>query len=333
MRPAHKVARHVANTLGIPLLSLEEGYLRTGFVTCELFGNNQHSRLCQWSRHWSHASTENAPVKIKSTFPIMSVWGAAYYLARDIFSSSDDEKLFHRKRENPIALSMSWVMHILARLAARVMETRTRRQLLSNRKRPFILVPLQVPSDSQIQSASRGWSNEALIRKTIEALAQSQDGQDLVFKLHPLDRKGRQHRKNIKHWAKRLGVSQNVRVINSGKLGQITANASGMIVINSTSAFSALHQNKPVLVLGDAIYRHNDIVTVGHSAKDIDDFLRFRTSRHPRDIQTFVHAVQQEALLPGDFYNARGRQAAVTAISQKIDELVRTTEYAMTAAE
>lgn len=263
----------------------------------------------------------------------MSVWGAAYYLARDIFSSSDDEKLFHRKRENPIALSMSWVMHILARLAARVMETRTRRQLLSNRKRPFILVPLQVPSDSQIQSASRGWSNEALIRKTIEALAQSQDGQDLVFKLHPLDRKGRQHRKNIKHWAKRLGVSQDVRVINSGKLGQITANASGMIVINSTSAFSALHQNKPVLVLGDAIYRHNDIVTVGHSAKDIDDFLRFRTSRHPRDIQTFVHAVQQEALLPGDFYNARGRQAAVTAINQKIDELVRTTEYAMTATE
>lgn len=333
MRPAHKIARHVAKAIGIPVLSLEEGYLRSGFITCEFAGNNQHSNLCQWSPHWRLAHPGNAPVAIRWAFPIMAVWAAAYYLVRDTFSLPTDDTLFHRERENPFILSMSWTRHMLGRSTARVTESASRNRLVSDPNRDFVLVPLQVPSDSQIQSAARGWSNEALIQATIHALARTKNETVLVFKLHPLDRKGYQHRKIIRHLARAQGVSHYVRVINSGKLGKLTAHASGMIVINSTSAFSAIHQDKPVLVLGDAIYRHQEIVTLGHAAKDIETFLRSRNSRRSDDIQAFMHAVQREALQPGDFYNRHGRRAAVDAIIHKVCQMIRRTDIAMTAAE
>jgi capsular polysaccharide export protein len=93
-----------------------------------------------------------------------------------------------------------------------------------------------------------------------------------------------------------------------------------MIVINSTSAFSALHQNIPVLVLGDAIYRHARLVTLGENSADIRAFLNVRTAASKDDIVAFFDAVRTSALLPGDFYCGSGRQCAARAITSKIDQ-------------
>ncbi len=47
-RPAHLVALHLSRLYGINVLCREEGYLETGYVTCEMGGNNRHSPLTNW---------------------------------------------------------------------------------------------------------------------------------------------------------------------------------------------------------------------------------------------------------------------------------------------
>ena len=46
-RPAHAVAREVADSLGVPVVSLEEGYFRSGYVTVEARGNNARSPVAR----------------------------------------------------------------------------------------------------------------------------------------------------------------------------------------------------------------------------------------------------------------------------------------------
>ena len=322
MRPVHQAARQVAAEYGIPVLSLEEGYLRAGFITCELGGNNQHSQLCSWTLQHKGNDKGAPALALRSSFPVMSFWGAVHYLARDTFSSSLEQTLFHRERERFLPLSLSWIRHSMRRGAARITEASKLNRIVRDTSRHYILVPLQVPSDSQIKTAARGWTNEKLIESALAGLAQASGEQELMFKLHPLDRGGLQLRDMIVRQAKALGLCDRVHVFQTGKLGDLTKRAAGMIVINSTSAFSALHHHIPVLVMGKAIFRHPDIVTVGECERDLHKFFRVREVKRAASIKSFLSDVRNEALLPGDFYRSNGRAVAVKEIVSKVEAIV-----------
>lgn len=322
MRPVHQAAREVAAEYGVPVLSLEEGYLRAGFITCEWGGNNQHSQLCSWTLQHKVKEKGAPALALRSSFPVMSFWGAVHYLARDTFSSSLEQTLFHRERERFLPLSLSWVRHSMRRGAARITEASKLNRIVRDTSRHYILVPLQVPSDSQIQTAARGWTNEKLVEAALAGLAQASAAQELMFKLHPLDRGGVHLRDMIFRQAKALGLCDRVHVFQTGKLGELTKRASGMIVINSTSAFSALHHHIPVLVMGQAIFRHADIVTVGECERDLHKFFRVREVKRATSIKSFLTDVRDEALLPGDFYRSHGRTVAVKEIVSKVDAVI-----------
>lgn len=317
MRPAHRIARRLAESFQIPLVSLEEGYLRSGYITCELGGNNQHSPLCNWRPTNIYGTPTSGSKALNSSFFIMCFWGATYYLVRDAFSKPTDEHLFHREKEKILRLCSSWVRHGIQDLLARAPEALKRRRI----KAGYIIVPLQIPHDSQIVHAARGWSSERLVEAALRALAHSDPEQELVFKLHPLDPTGHKLRKLILSRSSDMGLSARVHLFRTGKLRDFLRNASGMIVINSTSAFSALHKNIPVLVLGDAIFRHNSIVTIGTDESDINTFLKLRHVRCRDDINAFMTAVRATALLPGDFYSRQGRAVAIDEIVSRADQI------------
>jgi capsular polysaccharide export protein len=94
-----------------------------------------------------------------------------------------------------------------------------------------------------------------------------------------------------------------------------------MVVINSTSAFSALHHGVPLLVLGDAIFRHDAIVTTGESQNDITDFFKTRRTKSPEKVAEFIEAVKSQSLIPGDFYVSAGRKEAIKGIICKLDDM------------
>jgi len=321
-RPPHKIARQVAACHGIEVLSLEEGYLRSGYVTCELGGNNQHSPLMAWDAKLLQicgGAVDRAPASgaQPSSFATMAFWAAAYYLVRDLASKPSDVHLFHRARERILPMSWRWGVHVLRRLVARVTEFPSRRALHS---RPgYILVPLQVSSDSQLQAAARGWTTHRLIDGALMALCANGADQVLVFKLHPLERGSAAIKRHILRKASQLGIDRNrIQVLHSGRIGDLARFSSGMVVINSTSAFSALHHDIPVLVLGDAIFRHDAIVTLGSSEADIVTFFKLRQAKSRRLVDAFFAEIKSQSLIPGDFYAQGGRTVAIAGILGKL---------------
>ncbi len=323
-RPAHKAAREIAKIFGIYVLSLEEGYLRSGYVTAEFDGNNQHSKLASWKpqgRLPIDAGTVPAPMAMRSSFLTMSVWGALYYLAREAFSRDSDEELFHRPRERLLPMAWSWCNHTLRQIAARIVEFPTLNALRA--KSGYILVPLQVSQDSQIQVAARQWDLEKLVDASLRALAHTELNQMVVFKLHPLERENGSISRLIKQRAGALGIRRaRFIVLRSGRIGELTAYAGGVIVINSTSAFSALHHKVPLLVLGDAVYRHADLVTIGDDDQDIATFFKLRSTKSQEVIEEFIEVLKAQSLVPGDFYVAAGRKIAAQNIVHKLKQLL-----------
>ena len=322
-RPAHKVARRLADLFDIYVLSLEEGYLRSGYVTVEQGGNNQHSPLIAWSPNGSQVSNEgvrHTANPMKSSYAAMSFWGATYYVARDIFSYSSDEELFHRPRERFFSLSWSWCTHMLRRATARITEAPLRRAL--HRNPGYIIVPLQVSNDSQIREAAREWTTPKLVDACLTALALSHPHQKVVFKLHPLERGNRKIKKMIRQRAQELKIGQTrYKIIHTGRIGDLTAHSSGMVLINSTSAFSALNHGMPLLVLGAAVFRHEEIATIGETQNDVIDFFRLRFAKSPEKIAAFFEAIKSQSLFPGDFYLSAGRREAIKNIIQKLDDM------------
>lgn len=327
-RPAHVIARTVAAQFQIDVISLEEGYLRSGYIACEIGGNNQHSPMTDWRLGGAPcplmsgpdvSAVATAPAIVGSSFKVMSFWGAVYYLARDFFSGRRDEGLFHRAREHPISLSWSWITHTTRRI---VFKLRDRRVLRTLDQSDYILVPLQVASDSQLRNAARNWNTEALIEACIAAAAQSREDLRVVFKLHPLERNGPSLTRMIATKRTQLGVARDrVEVLSSGHMGDLARDASGMVVINSTSTFSALHHDTPVMVLGEAVYRHREIVTLGSTAHDVADFFTDRQAKPRADIDAFIADLKVRSLIPGDFYVSEGREIAIAGIIAKLERL------------
>ncbi len=322
-RPAHACARALAAENRISVISLEEGYLRSGYITCETGGNNQHSPLALWSFRRSVRialpAAQTPPPGTRGGFLAMSLWGAVHYLVRDTLSQASDRALFHRDRAGLLPLCRLWGRHVVNRLAARWIERPTLRRLRG--ADGYILVPLQVPADSQLAVAARGWTSAALIETCLQTLTTAGPTQRLVFKLHPLDPLGGQVRRAILRRTAALGLdTSRVIVLQTGRIGELARHASGMIVINSTSAFSALHHNVPVLVLGQAVYRHDSIVTTGSTPADVAAFLHDRAAKPRAFVDGFLADLKAEALLPGDFYLRRGRKTAIAGIIARLNQ-------------
>ncbi len=329
-RPAHEVARRIAGYFDVAVISLEEGYLRSGYVSCEIGGNNQHSPLAKWSpkhplrKHPLSMAGSAAPAVgvLNASFATMSFWGATYYLVRDLAAKPSDANLFHRRRERAIPLAWSWGVHMLCRFGARITEFPVRRTL--HRNPGYILIPLQVSSDSQLNAAARGWNTPRLIDGCLRALVAAGNRQRVVFKLHPLERRSAAIKRLILRKAKQHGVDRrSIKILHSGRIGTLTHHSSGMIVINSTCAFSALHHEVPVLVLGEAVLRHEEIVMVGDTEADIAAFFKLRRAKSRGLINAFLAELKSHSLIAGDFYIARGRKVAVAGVIGKLKQLHR----------
>ena len=325
-RPAHLIAREVALGIGCPVIALEEGYLRSGFITCELSHNNEsQSRFMHWQSSGTINDRSVRPHKsYKNSLGMIALWSAVYYFIREVTQHTGDTELHHRKTSGIIKETISWICHFIRRKIAKYTERNLIKSLFENYEQNYILVPLQVPTDIQMQRHARGWNNERLVSECLRALQNNAGNQSIVFKTHPLDQNSHKLEKMIKIEAKALGVNQAVFIVKSSNLSELTQHSSGMIVINSTSAFSALHHNKPVLVLGDAIYRHSDIVTLGKISDDIRQFVQRRSTKSFANVNKFLIYVKSHSLVAGDFYNLRSQKTTTSNVIMRMNELVKT---------
>ncbi len=321
-RPAHAKARELAKYYGILVIALEEGYLRSGYISCEISGNNQFSPLALWQPA-QNDRIPPSPLAIQSSLWTKCFWVALYYGIRELGKTRAKNVLSHRSIRRLDKEIFSWMNHICFSLVSKLSDKAVKSELFGKYKDKFLIVPLQTPNDSQIRFASRGWNNKKLILSCLRAAKQTSIDERLVFKTHPLDERSSDLKRFIEKAARKFGLNDKVNVISSGKLSELVPCSSGMIVINSTAAFSALHSHKPLLVMGEAVFRHEQIITVGNSAEDIVRFIKKRHTKCPEHIKMFIRDVKINALVPGDFYQSSVLKLTAKNVAKKVATIVR----------
>ncbi|WP_221798777.1 capsular biosynthesis protein [Oceanobacter mangrovi] len=321
-RPAHVVARKLAQDLGIVVLSLEEGYVRSGFITAERGGNNASSPLAGIIPADDQACLQDIPVRQFKSFSRMSALGAAYYLARSLATHGRSKELFHRRFILPVEV-FYWLRNMYRRYRGQASNFHTIERLLEHSDKAFYLVPLQVSVDANLQSAALGWNSTRLISESIHSFSRSAPATTrLVFKVHPMERGHCNYIGFIRDLAHQLGVADRVDVIDIGSMGLLARHSAGMITINSTSGLSAIFHGVPLMVVGKALYANPLLATCAHGEPDFDEFWEGGFVA-PRKLRTrYIQWLKQESLIPGDFYVREGMEVACYGIEERILDLL-----------
>lgn len=320
-RPIHTIARNLCEKSGVRVLCLEEGYFRPGFVTIEEGGNNANSPIAGQLPDFDEAnvlesSNEERLVQISlNSFPNKCWYGFIYYFWRELFSLSEQRKLFH-KHLNLFGQAIGWVKNfILWNLKKK--KDQTLLQKLSRQE--YHLVVLQLDADMQSRFQSNGWRKMDLIHETIQSFAHSETrNSNLVFKVHPLERGHYNHAKIIQKSAQSFGVEDRVWTIQTGSIGQWVKNSKGIITINSTSGFSAIFHGVPILLLGNAIYEHGHFVYKSDKETVFDLFWSVPLKATHLERMQYLNWVKEKACFEGDYYTQIGNKE----ISQKIIEII-----------
>ena len=332
-RPQHRIARRVAEMLGVPVVSLEEGYVRAGYVSVERDANNWRSPVAGRLPPGRMRCVRPRPVHIEprawwdTSFWWMVRWGWLYFGWRNLAKRGRQVELFHKARPS-LHEAPRWIRNAWRRLTRR---DRVVPRLTGELRGRFDLVPLQVSDDAQLGAAGRGWTNRRLIVAAIASFAaRAPLDRHLVFKVHPLERGHTDDHRLVARMAEHHGVADRVHCIMTGQLGPITRAARGMIVINSTSGLAAITHRKPLLVLGEAIYRNPALARCGDGYHSIDPFWADDYVGDERVARHYQPWLIRRALVPGDYYHGPTLERTALAVAQRT---IRIATEARAAAE
>ncbi len=321
-RIIHRIATECCEALGIPVLCLEEGYIRPGYITMEFGGNNWRSPIAgQLPPETFSTPRRDAPkgVSCPSSFSAMA-WNAFHYFTvRALFSSMSERKLFHKQKRTLVFEAFYWIKNYYRKFSHLSYNYKISERLLEHHDHKFFIVPLQVHDDGQLGRAASSWNNQKLILKTIVSFARNAPkSHHLVFKIHPMERGHTRDWNLIRQVSALNDVKDRVHVLDGCSLGLLTRHSAGMITINSTSGLSALHHGVPLAVMGKALYRHPSLAFCVEKGMDLDRFWTSGQVASENERQAYLSWVMHECLAGGDFYAREGIEAATIAIERKL---------------
>ncbi|NNJ70202.1 MAG: hypothetical protein HKP10_02805 [Kiritimatiellales bacterium] len=321
-REIHRVARNAAQRLGIDVLSLEEGYIRPGYITVEQGGNNSASPLAGRlpPPEMRYHDQPDFPAEDFKGFRPMCLHGFVYYSFRTFFTFGKRRELFHRPL-SALPEIFYWLRNAGRRIHRHPHNTKTVEWLVKRCHKNYYLVPFQVDADAQMQDAALGWNRLRLISATLKSFAQNAPQESrLVFKVHPLERGHANHHALIDEMARAYGISDRVDILDHGSMGLLAHHAAGMITITSTSGLSAIHHGTPLLVLGEALYAHPELAVCAHGKPDFDAFWSCRHVADPTLRRAYLNWIMHEALAVGDYYARPGIHTACHSVLGRLKE-------------
>jgi len=163
----------------------------------------------------------------------------------------------HKLQPKPSYL-LAQLRGLVRKYIYRITEANVRRKLMDGTD--YVLVPLQVASDSQVQLSSGYGGMPPFIEELIASFARNGRSQDrLVFKHHPRDRGYNHYGRLIENLAKDHGVADRILYFHDGALGPILKRARAVITINSTVGLQALYHSVPTKVMGKTFYDINGL--------------------------------------------------------------------------
>ena len=231
----------------------ELGYVRPNFVSLERERVNARSSLNRGLDYYrSLPGVETIPA---APLPPGIRWRKWWKMPTFILHAFTHYRIIdgpHKLQPNP-----SYLLAQAHGLLRKYVYALTERSILRSLQdgTPYILVPLQVSSDSQITLSSDYEGMEPFIAELISSFAAHGLAADrLVFKHHPRDRGYNHYGRLISRLARSYGISERVLYFHDGPLGPILKRAKAVVTVNSTVGLQALYHATPTKVLGRTFY-------------------------------------------------------------------------------
>jgi capsular polysaccharide export protein len=318
-RAIHAEAILAAHATGVTVHVFEEGYMRPWWITYERGGSNGHSRLMALPMATisaaMHPDTEAPPQPAAHWGDLRQhvFWGAAYHGL--LLAGRRRFPAFQPHRG--VTAGQEFLLHLRRFLMLPV--HRWERMIATRKIRrggfPFHLALLQLEHDASFRAHSAYPRMTDFLAEVITAFATSAPAHHhLVFKAHPLEDGRTPLARDIRRLARAAGIAARVHFVRGGKLAALLDQAVSAVTVNSTAGQQALWRGLPLKIMGTAVYGKPGLV----SDQPLAEF--FASPARPdlracRDFRRFLLATSQ---VPGSYYSARGRQAALRRIADMI---------------
>jgi capsular polysaccharide export protein len=301
----HKVALERARAIDLPVVVLEEGYFRPGYVTMELWGVNGYSTTLDRFTWAPEESEDGEPAVLAPQLTGMHFQKMAWHASRHYLAMQTAKQRFphyiHHRCDDLGFYARYWTRSWARKAMHRAPDRRLQRWLFDSGT-PYYFVPLQLEGDSQIVHHSPFQDNSDFILRVMPSFARHASAEALlVFRQHPHARGGAGNNELIRTLAKSLKISDRVFHMTEGDTPDLAERSMGTIVINSTVGLQALERHVPVIALGDALYKQPEFTFMG----DIDAFWHERRKPDLDATRAFLAQVKHLTQAPASIYALR----------------------------
>lgn len=265
-RPLHQAAKRWAQAKGIRFLAFEEGYLRPHYITLEQNGVNAYSNLPRDAEFYRRLPPLTMP-EIEQLKPcgLSRVRHAITYYLAGWHSRKEFTHYRHHKSFSPWYEARCWVRAAWRKKVYAIRQRKVLPLLKTSLDQRYYLAILQVYNDSQIRNHSPYKDVRDYVNDVMHSFSKKAPPTEfLVFKHHPMDRGHRLYGPLIRQLGKKYGVANRVIYVHDLPMPDLLTHAKAVVTINSTAGISALIHNKPLKVMGNALYDIKGITYQGH---------------------------------------------------------------------
>jgi capsular polysaccharide export protein len=315
-RPQHRVAIAAAQARGVAVTATDFGYLRPDWIILERDGLNALSHYPR-ERAAILALAEGLPPpdmtrRHPDRFRLQAMWDVVFHLANTLPWPFRHYESFLLHPPLPAYLGTGW--RLLRRGTARRRAEAALAAIPPDA--PVFLFAMQMETDYSIRAYSPYPDLDTPLAEAIASFAAHAPAEArLVVKLHPLDPGLKRWDARVRRLARAQGVKPRVRVVDAVPLDPLIARARGLLTVNSTAGLRALQLGRPVLALGEALYR---LPGLTHQA-GLDAFWRAPEQPEPELTDAFLRGIAHHLHIRGDFYGLHGRRVAVAEAVARLE--------------
>jgi capsular polysaccharide export protein len=328
-RPVHRLAIAEAKATAVRCHVLEEGYFRPWWFTLERDGVNRYSRLPRDPLWYREVAKRLPPAEahqpFTQAFAVRAFHDVLYHLAGALNPVGFPRYRTHAAHLAPREYA-GYVWHFLYKRLRQRADQHVVDDFLSGRA-PYFLLPLQLNHDAQIREHSPFANMPEVLRLVMKSFAHAAPPTArLLIKNHPLDYGTVDYARLIAGLVREFALEGRVACIESGPLAEIVERSAGVVTVNSTVGAVALDHGRPLITLGDAIYRLPGLSFAG----PLDDFWQHAAPAEPALYEAFRRVVMHATQINGGFYS-RGAIAvglahivpALAAIPSRLERLLQ----------
>ena len=315
-RPYHRIAIAAAKARGIAVAATDFGYIRPDWIILERDGHNAVSHYPRDPASILALAEGLPPVdenkQFADHFPTQARWDVLFHVSNLALWPFPHFQGFQLHPTIPAYLGTAWRLFLRGR-------TRRRAEALIARlpeEAPFYLFAMQMENDYSIRAYSPYPDMDTALRETVRSFAaHAPDDAHLAVKVHPLDPGMKYWTSRLARMARRAGVADRVHLVDAIPLDPLLSRTTGVVTVNSTAGIRALQFGKPIIALGDALYRVRGMT----HEEGLDSF--WQEARVPDPVLTdaFLRGIAHHLHVRGGFYSPRGIEAAVAAAADRLE--------------